>query len=192
MTELQRLTLKLYADVGSDFSPARVVPVFHALIRERSLKDEVLIDVADYSHVHDGPGVVLIGHGSDYYLDLGEGRPGLVYARKREGPSETEALVKDAFGRALAAAQLLEQSPDLGLRFRTDELRLSVPDRLRAPPADATLAALGPALARALAAVYGDVRFELAREGGDKEPFTVRVRAAGAPDVASLLARHGG
>ena len=33
-----------------------------------------------------GPGVVLIGHGSDYFIDEGEGRLGLLHNRKRVGP----------------------------------------------------------------------------------------------------------
>ncbi|HEV8246140.1 MAG TPA: hypothetical protein VGP93_10250, partial [Polyangiaceae bacterium] len=57
------------------------VPVFHRFIRDHVL-DELLIDVADYAHVHHGPGVVLVGHAADYYMDQGEGRLGLLYSRK--------------------------------------------------------------------------------------------------------------
>lgn len=186
--KLAKLGIKLYADVPADFAVESVVPVFHAFIREKKLADEVLVDVADYGHVERGPGVVLIGHGADYYLDLGEGRPGLLFSRKREGPEDPEALVVDALRRTFAAASLLES--DLGVRFRTDELRVAIPDRLNAPPTDETLAAFEPILRAALLATYGDRTIEVAREGSEKEPFTLRVSIPGAPDVVSLRARE--
>ena len=186
--KLVKLGIKLYADVPADFAVESVVPVFHAFIREKKLPDEVLVDVADYGHVKDGPGVVLIGHGADYYLDLGEGRPGLLFSRKREGPEHAQALVIDALERAIAAAALLEG--DLGVRFRSDELRVTIPDRLNAPPTEETRAAFEPILRQALLATYGDRQIEIAREGNEKEPFTLRVSIAGAPDVASLRARQ--
>jgi hypothetical protein len=186
--QLTRFGLKLYADVSNDFSAERVIPVFHGFIRDHEL-DDVLVDVADYSHVHDGPGVVLIGHATDHYLDLSEGRPGLLFSRKREGPEGAFERLKDAFSRALGACDRLAREPGLGLRFRTDEARLSVLDRLQARNDDASFAALRPDLERALAAVYGSVPFELAREGSPKDLLGVRIRARGAADVQTLLSR---
>jgi len=50
----------------------RAIPVFHRWIQERSL-DELMVDVADYTHVPDGPGVVLVCHDAIYSLDTGGG-----------------------------------------------------------------------------------------------------------------------
>jgi hypothetical protein len=183
---LARIGLKLYATVPEGFSAERVIPVFHAFIRDRVL-DDVLVDVADYTHVHHGPGVVLIGHAADYYLDLGEGRPGLLFSRKREGPDGATERIVDAFGRALAVCEKLE--PELGVRFGTDEARFTLVDRLEAKNDDAGFAALRPELEAALARIYADVPFELAREGSDRDVLTARIRARGAPDVAALRAR---
>src|SRR4051812_16123636 len=41
-----------------------LIPVFHRWIKQRALP-ELTIDIANYGHVPQGPGVVLIGHGSD-------------------------------------------------------------------------------------------------------------------------------
>lgn len=185
---LARLGLKLYAKVPDGFSAERVIPVFHSFIRDHVL-DEILVDVADYTHVHHGPGVVLIGHAADYYLDLGEGRPGLLFSRKREGPDGAMERVIDAFRRALTACEKLE--PALGIRFATDEARFTSVDRLEARNDDAGFAALRPELEAGLARVYGDVPFELVREGSDKDVLTVRIRARGAPDVSALRSRLG-
>ena len=56
--------------------------------------------MADYAHVPDGPGVMLIGHEADRSLDLGEGRPGVLYQRKRDG----EGSLEDRFAAAITAA----------------------------------------------------------------------------------------
>ena len=69
-----------------------------------------MIDVANYAHVPKGPGVVLIGHGSDYFIDEGEGRLGLLHSRKRGAPDAGDRLA-DAFRRTLHAASLLEATP---------------------------------------------------------------------------------
>src|SRR5215510_11556472 len=100
-----RIQLKLYAQPGFAFESQRSVRVFHRWIKERVLSEQ-LVDVADYSHVHRGPHVALIGHGSDYYLDDSEGRPGLLYFRKRAAPPPHERL-KDALRRCFTAARLL-------------------------------------------------------------------------------------
>jgi hypothetical protein len=152
-TEIVRIGAKLYAgDPGAIALPA-VIPLFHGWIQEGGL-DGVPIDVADYAHVPDGPGVMLIGHEADRSLDLGEGRPGVLYQRKREG----EGTLRDRFAAAIAAADSmaddLEADPAAaGIRFGRDEMLLRVADRLNAPNDDATLDALRPAIEAALATV---------------------------------------
>ena len=48
-----------------------------------SIPDHLLIDVADYEHVPNGPGTVLVSHEANIHLDLADGRPGLLYIRKQ-------------------------------------------------------------------------------------------------------------
>ena len=72
-----KLQLKIYLTPESAraLDVEALIPVFHRWIKQHLLP-ELTIDVANYLHVPQGPGVVLIGHGSDYFLDEGEGRPG--------------------------------------------------------------------------------------------------------------------
>jgi hypothetical protein len=162
--------------------------VFHRWIRERVL-DELAIDVADYEHVHEGPGVVLIGHAFDYYWDLGEGRPGLVYTRKRDAPAP-EVRLMDAVRRALVGCRLLEQDAALaGLAFRTDELFVRLPDRLHAPPDAAGFAALEAELAPLAGKLYAGAQVSLERVGGPRELLAARVKSSAAPSISDLLAR---
>ena len=53
--ELQRLSIKLLAE-ETNINATEFVPVFHSWIRNKKLKDHLMIDVADYNHVPEGPG----------------------------------------------------------------------------------------------------------------------------------------
>ena len=190
--DAQKLQLKIFVspDSAAAVDAEAFIPVFHRWIKERALP-ELLVDVASYLHVPKGPGVVLIGHASDYFMDLGEGRLGLLCNRKRAAPPPAERLA-DLARRTLHAAHLLEQDPAFGgkLRFLTGELLFRVNDRLAAPAADPTFAALRPELDDFARKLFGGPA-NLTRHGGDKDLFAVRIAAPGAP-LATLLERAGG
>jgi len=189
--DVQRFQLKIYAQPGYVLDSHRSVRVFHRWIKEHVLSEQ-LVDVADYSHVHHGPQVALIGHGSDYYLDDGEGRLGLLYFRKRAAPPPHERL-KDAFRRCLTAAQRLEREPgfDLPPRFSTQELLLRFVDRLQAPNTEQGYAPLREPLEQFLAGLYG-APVSLVREGSERELLGVRIQLASAPPLDELVERLGG
>lgn len=183
--QANKIHVKLYATK----SPAsdKLVPVFHRWIRDKVL-DELAIDVADYEHVHQGPGVVLVGHEFDYYWDLGEGRPGLIYSRKRSAPPSATRLA-DAVRRALVGCKLLEQEAGLDAAFKTDELVVRLPDRLNAPVSDASYAAFQAELAPLAEKLYSGAKVSIERVGGDRDMLGARVKASAAGSVAELLAR---
>jgi len=184
--EAQKLQVKIYAQ--NPPAPDQLVPVFHRWIRERVL-DEQAMDVADYEHVHHGPGVVLIGYAFDYYWDLGEGRPGLVYARKRDAPPPATRIV-DAVRRALVGCKVLEQEATLsGLTFRTDELLVRLPDRLHAPVTELGYSAFHAELRPLAEELFAGEKITIERVGGERDMLGARIKAASAGSVADLLAR---
>jgi hypothetical protein len=191
--DAQRLQLKIFVAPGSAqaLEPEALIPVFHRWIKERLLP-ELVIDVASYVHVPEGPGVVLIGHGSDYFMDQGEGRLGLMHSRKRAGPPPPDRLT-DLARRTLHAAALLERDPALcgALHFTTNELLFRINDRLAAPSSDATLASVKPEL-EGLAHRIFEAPFELVRIGGPKDLFSVRLTSPTNAPLATLLERAGG
>jgi hypothetical protein len=178
-----KIQIKLFAE--RDLHVDAYVPVFHRWIRE-SLVPELLIDVADYAHVPDGPAVALIGHESDYVLDRADGRLGLLYVNKR-GNVDLPAALR----RTLRAAELLNAETSLSERitFRTDELLLRVADRLNAPNNNDTYERLLPELRAGLESLYGSSRLELSRVGTERELFGVQVRVSEAPSFAELAKR---
>jgi len=149
-----------------------------------------LIDVVDYSHVPDGPGVVLIGHAADFYLGALDGAFGLVYSRKRGGPGP-DARLEDALRRLINAARLLEREDGLELRFKSNELSLRLTDRLHAPNDDATFASTKAEVEALFGRVYGS-SVELERLPASKEPLGIRIKAASAPSLEALLEKLGG
>ncbi|MEM8609743.1 MAG: hypothetical protein AAGF92_21780 [Myxococcota bacterium] len=182
-----KFQVKLYTSSG-DVSLEALIPVFHEWIREKKIADELLIDVADYAHVPQGPGVVLIGHQSDYYLDMANDRPGLLYSRKRGFDGTFEDGLKDAFRRALGASQLLEAEPSLDLSFDTSEVLFRVQDRLSAPNSEATFEAYQGPLTEVANGFFG-ASASLERVEDAREPFSVRIQTGQSGSVADALAR---
>jgi hypothetical protein len=188
----QKLQLKIFAtDSARDIEPEAFIGVFHRWIQKRLLP-ELVIDVANYVHVPHGPGVVLIGHGSDYFMDQGEGRLGLLHNRKRLGPAPADRLA-DLARRTLHVAALLEGDSALSgkLRFATNELGFRINDRLAAPNNDETFAAVKPEL-EALASRIFAGPFELERTGVSKDLFSVRLTSPTSAPLRTLLERAGG
>jgi hypothetical protein len=184
LSNAERVQVKLFASRPAE-DPADLIPIFHRWIRESKVPGELLIDVADYTHVWRGPGVLLVGHGVDLYYDLGEDRPGLLFSRKRALEGDLEARLVDAIRRALSACKELERE---GMVFGAGEILVRVPDRLHAPNDDDAFTAFVPVLESAARAIYGDdVVLVIEREGaGTRQPLTARLRVEAAPPVATL------
>lgn len=188
--EAYRLSVKLYTDDGADVDLEKLIPIFHRWIQEKVVGDELLIDVADYKHMPNGPGVMLIAHEGHYGLDLVDGRSGVRYARKRPAPGDFGERLRDAFGRALRCARRLEAEPALeGLAISGHRLAVRIEDRLLAPNDEATFAAVEPELRALLNELYGGAPFELGREADPKAVFGVEIEAAERPGLARLCER---
>lgn len=188
--DLRRINVKFYVTDPDAVALDAFIPVFHGWIRDHKVGG-VLVDVADYSHVRGGPGVCLIGHEADYYMDASEGPLGLLYNGKRPGEGDAASLLHGAFFGALSACRTLEQEPSLKgkLSFNAARACVLINDRLTAPNREETFEALRPVLDPFLADLYGaDV--DLTFAGDDpRDRFRVDIACDGAADVASLLER---
>ncbi|HET6585695.1 MAG TPA: hypothetical protein VFG69_19685 [Nannocystaceae bacterium] len=163
------------------------IAVFHGWIRDAKITDDVLIDVADYGHVKDGPGVLLVCHEGHYVIDHRGGRPGLAYHRKR-GPAGTTATsgFVVALGRLWHAAELLAGEPTLAGSFAFDKTTLCVRvlDRLRAPNDDAGFAEMNAALADGLRERFGALDLAIERDVLDpRDVLTAWIRTKGTAEL---------
>jgi hypothetical protein len=188
--ELQHVNVKLLVDDPAKVDLAALVPVFHRWIQGQ-ICDELLIDVADYSHVPDGPGILLVGHQADYSVDNTDGRLGIRYNRKAplEG-TNTDRLVQ-AFASALRAAQRLEEEPALNgtVRFNGREVEVFFNDRLLTPNDPATRSAVEPQIKRFLDPIFGEHDYSISAIQDSRRLLTFRVRSAKALGVAEILRR---
>ena len=193
-----KIDLKLFLQEPIQVDPEDVIPVFHDWIQHQRL-DELLIDVVDYRHVHNGPGVMLIAHDAQYAIDMADGKMGLLYSRRRETRPSRNAVqsvtarLQSVLQCALAACQLLETEPSLQgrVKFRGDELLLRVNDRLVSPtPAafDDLQAQLRPILER----LYPDDQAAVERYGGGTDSrLSVVIRVSEDVGMETLCSRLG-
>lgn len=189
---LERFSLKIFADPPEAVAPRAVIPVFHRWIREQALP-EMLIDVADYTHLAAGPQVLLVAHEANYAIDADGGRIGLSYTRKQPSAGPLAARLLAAARALLAAGQRLEQDPAAAAEgrfaFRGDELAVAANDRLLAPRTAAAGAAFREPVGAFAERLFGGGVEIRPLDGSDRIGFSLKAPEPAALDA--LLARLG-
>jgi hypothetical protein len=174
-----RWVVKFAASDPARFDSEAHIPVFHRWIQQKTLP-VVLIDVADYAHVPDGPGVLLVSHEYNIFADHFDGTPGLTVQRKARGGAGAESLV-DTLRTGLQAIDALSSEPSLpGSKFRLDGIEIVANDRLRGPNTDDGWKAAEPALRVAARRLFGDDATVERIETAPKSRLTGRIAGAAA------------
>ena len=149
----------------------------------------LLLDVADYAHVPNGPGIILIGHDVDYGIDQVGGHAGLLVVRKRYGQAELADILRDTLAKGLACVKAIEDDGRTGLSFSVDAVEVQIFDRLEAPNDADAFATASAEAAPVFEALYGEHTLERAGDGDARKALTLIARAAGGSDAATLLGR---
>ena len=189
-----KISIKFYAEDDSRIAAHEFVPVFHSWIQNRAVPEHMLVDVADYAHVHNGPGTLLVAHEANFYADRIDGRLGVTYSRKQPALGEFIDRLRQAVTAALEACVRLEDDPRLAgkLKFGTSEMTIRIPDRLLAPNTMQTYNQVRGDIEQVASDLYGAGNFDVEHVLSEKLPFEVRVIAtASLPDASSLLNRLG-
>ena len=178
---VDHINLKIFARQPAAIDLGDAIGVFHRWIQEHAV-GELLIDVADYRHVPNGPGVMLIGQEANYSLDLTGGRLGLLYNRKQAVSGGAQDKLRQAWDAAVAACRRLEQEgPFRGkLAFEPGECEVIVNDRLLAPNTAESYQALEPELRSFFAGLWGEGAVALEHVGEPRERLRVLVRRTAA------------
>src|SRR5262245_769608 len=87
--ELQKLTVKFFVERPSTVPLTDFIEIFHGWIQAT---DGVYHDVADYSHMQAGPGIVLVAADANLSIDETGGRRGLLYSQKARSEEHTSEL----------------------------------------------------------------------------------------------------
>lgn len=125
----KRLGVKISLKNPPQIQPEGIVPIFQRWIQKHTV-DGTLIDVIDYKHVPEGPGVMLIADEGDYTYDLGDGQIGLQYIRKRALPDNLPDALRLTFRHAVRAARILETEAPDDLVFDYSAVKISFFDRM--------------------------------------------------------------
>ena len=175
---LHRIGIKFFNKTGQDVPLTDFIPVFHHWIQENRL-DDLLIDVADYSHVPAGPGTMLIAHEGNYAIDETGDKRGFLYYSKHEvaGDSLADRLAV-VCRKNLSACKLLEEGEETKDRMSLDygQIEIFSNDRLHGPNSDATWTEFEPALKEFLEKLFPNTAYDLERDTSDtRERFRVTV-----------------
>lgn len=184
----ERFCIKFLARPETNVDEVAFIEIFHEWIRLQKLKG-TLIDVADYRHVPNGPGIMLITHEANYAMDHGNGQFGLYAQRKLgEGNSHKERILELARSTAAFGALLESDNRVAGkLSLEGGQFLYMANDRLHAPNTEEAFAALKPDLEAAAAELYPGQTVSVTRlENDPRDRLTAVVKVDNSVNLATL------
>jgi hypothetical protein len=192
----QKLELKLHLEraEGHDAETVsdRLLVVFG---RWRLEEGEEIIDLEDYAHVPQGPGVILVSHRFHLGIDWGGGQPGLFYSTRKGLHGTLLERIQSAARGLLEKGRRLLREAEISPCFtpRAGDLEVIANDRLLFPNSSAGDSAFRPALEDVARKLYGEGAV-IEREPDPARRLGYRVRAPGADalaleELAARLAR---
>ena len=186
--ELQHINVKLAFEDPGKIDLGGLIPIFHSWIQDQ-VCDELLLDVADYRHVPDGPGILLIGHEANYSVDNLEGRLGLRYNRKAVVAGTNQDRLEQAFRSAVRAAQRLEEDAPEGQKLAISgrEIEMWINDRLLAPNREETRSTLGSELRKFLDKLLAGNPYTLSLDPDPRRLLTARIASDRKFSVSEFL-----
>ncbi len=186
--ELQHVNVKLLLKDSAGVSLDPLIPVFHGWIEDQN-GDELLIDVADYTHVPAGPGIVLIGHEGNYSVDNSGNRLGVRYNRKAVLDGGNQESLSQATRAALTACGRLESEPKLEgkFRFNGQDIEIFINDRMIAPNNAATRDAFDADFQRFSQKLFRGKEYSISYGTDPRSLFTAFVKTARPFTVDELL-----
>lgn len=185
---IDRFAVKFPAQASEGFDQASLIPILHDWIRLKSLPG-TLLDVADYRHVPDGPGIMLITYETNYALDEGDGHLGLYAQRKVGGEGSAADRITDLVRSTAKFGDLLEQDARLQgqLQFQGNEFLFIANDRLQAPNTEAGFETLKPTLETVTGQLYPGQAVQLSKlDNNPRERLTVKVQVEPKVSIGSL------
>jgi hypothetical protein len=182
--ELQKINVKVFTEEPNQVPLTDFVDVFHSWIQAT---DGVYHDVADYSHMEAGPGIVLVADDANVSIDETGNRRGLLYSQKRKLNGSNLEKLTTVVRSALENCQRLEQEPALRgkLRFAGNQVEILVNDRLIAPNSGEIFEKIRPEIDFLARCLYASTNFTLSWNAQDPRqrlrvaintPLTIEIR----------------
>jgi hypothetical protein len=188
--DLQKVNVKLFAADTKGLRLEEFIPIFNSWVQA---SDGAYYDIADYSHVQAGPGILVVAHEANVSIDCAENRLGLLHNRKQPLAGTNQEKLATIFKAALENCRKLEEEPGLDgkLKFLGGEALVVINDRLLAPNSEETFAAVRPEIELLARRLYGSADYALDRDPDARKRFNVSLRTPAPLDTRALLRNLG-
>jgi hypothetical protein len=186
--ELQKLNVKWFVESPDAIPLKDFIEIFHSWIQAT---DGVYHDVADYSHMQAGPGIVLVGYDANVSIDESDNRRGLLYSRKSALSGPNQERLHSVVRASLEYFRKLASEPKLNGQFKLlgSEAVIAVNDRLNWPNTDESFAEVSSEIRHLARTLFSDAEISLEREADRRNRFAVRIKASLCLSLDELLGR---
>jgi hypothetical protein len=175
--ELQKINVKFFAELPITVPLADFIEIFHGWIQAT---DGIYHDVADYSHMQAGPGIVLVANDANVSVDETENRRGLLFSQKSPLSGSNQERLRTVFRAALENCRKLEEEPALRgkLRFAANEAVVSLNDRLLGSNSQQSFDEFQGEVEALAKQLYGDAEVRFERDADPRQRLNVRLKTS--------------
>jgi len=184
--DLQKLNVKFFVEPPDTVPLPEFIDIFHGWIQAT---DGDYHDVADYSHMQGGPGIVLIANDANVSIDETGNRRGLLFSQKARLSGSNQEKLRSVFRSALENCRKLEEEPALRgqLRFAATEVLISLNDRLIGSNTEQSFDEIRGDIAAIASELFGAAAVSLERNRDPRQRFNVRLKTSAAVDLRKAL-----
>ncbi len=186
--DIQKITFKLFTDAPAAISLDPFLAIF-ARWRQDESSPADWIDLADYAHVANGPGVALMGRQGNLSLDLAEPGPGIMWNNKKDLGGAIEDRIGETLRRGITLAHRLSTEPEYPASFspRVGFWELSFNDRLELPNDAATDRLVRHGVEAVLDSLLGAGSYMIVRQSDPYRRYGFMIHCTAVPDLETLL-----
>jgi hypothetical protein len=184
--ELEKLSVKLFVEQPNSVPLTDFIEIFHGWIQAG---DGVYHDVADYSHMQAGPGIILIANDANVSIDENGNRRGLLFSQKSRLPGSNQERLRTVLHSALENCRRLEEEPALRgkLRFTVNEAVISLNNRLLGANSQEAFDELKGDVEVVAGQVLGGAKFKLERDSDSSRRLNVYLKSSATMSSAQAL-----
>jgi hypothetical protein len=184
--ELQKLNVKFFVPPPHAAPLADFIEIFHGWIQG---SEGLYHEVADYSHMEAGPGIVLVAHDANVSIDETKNRRGLRFSQKSPLAGSNQEKLRALFRSALENCRRLEEEPALRgrLRFAANEAEVSLNDRLLGSNTQDAYDEFKGEIETIAKQLYGGAKVAFERDADPRRRLNVHFKASIALDLSRAL-----
>jgi len=184
--DLQKLNVKLFVEQPNSVPLTDFIEIFHSWIQAT---DGVYHDVADYSHMQAGPGIVLVASAAHVSIDESGNRRGLVFSQKARLTGSNQEKLRAVLRAALENCRKLEAEPALRgkLRFAVNEAVISLNDRSLGANSEESFEEIKGDVESVARQLFGGAAVSVDRDSESRQRLNVHVKTPASIDLPQAL-----